>query len=58
MNSRLNNVEESISDLEDRLRKNTRSEQQTERPMWGYRNQIGDIWDNLKYTYYGVPIMA
>ena len=57
MNCRLNNAEERISDLEDRMMEITKSEQQTERQMKKKKqtkkpqSNIQDLWDNIKHTY-------
>ena len=50
MKSRMNNVEEQISDLEDRIVETTQSEQQTEKQMEKkkYESNIRDLWDNVK----------
>ena len=49
MNNRLNNAEEWIRALEDRIMEITRSEQQTDK--WGEKNEsnMQDLWDNVKH---------
>ena len=48
MNTRMNNSEEQISDLEDRIMEITQSRQQTESQMKKYESNIRDLWDNIK----------
>ena len=49
MNSRMNNAEERISDLEDRLMEITQSKQKTESQMKKKNeSNIRDLWDNIK----------
>ena len=49
INSKLNNVEERISDLEDGIIETTQSEQQTERQMKKKKeSNIRDLWYNIK----------
>ena len=48
MNSRLNNAEEQISYLEDRIMEITQSEQQTERQRKKNESNIQDLWGNIK----------
>ena len=46
--SRMNNAEERISDLEDRIMEITQSGQQTENQMKKHESNIRDLWDNIK----------
>ena len=46
----MNNAEEGISDLEDRIMEITQSEQQTESQMKKNESNIRDLWDNIKQT--------
>ena len=48
LKSRMNNAEELISDLEDRIREFTQSGQQTENQMKKHENSIRDLWDSIK----------
>ena len=48
LNSRKNNAEEVINDLEDRLIEITQSSQPTENQMKKSKTTI--IWDNIKWT--------
>ena len=48
MKSRMNNTEEQISDLEDRIKKIIQSGQQTENQMKKHEKSIRDLWDNIK----------
>ena len=48
MNSRMNDAEERISDLEDRLMEITQSKQQTKKQMKSNESSIRDLWDNIK----------
>ena len=48
MNSRMNNAEERISDLEDMIMEITQSEQQIESQMIKQENNIRDLWGNIK----------
>ena len=50
MNSRMNNAEERINDLEDRIMKIIQLEQQTETQMKKKRKNIRDLWDNIKHA--------
>ena len=45
---RMNNAEELISDMEDRIMEITQSEQQTENQMKKHESNIRDLWDNIK----------
>ena len=45
MKSRLTDIEECISDLEDRIREIIQSEQQTERQMENKKESNIEIWD-------------
>ena len=47
LKSRMNNAEELISDLEDRIMEIIQSEQQTENQIKNESN-IKDLWDNIK----------
>ena len=49
MNSRMNNAEEQISDLEDRIMEITQSEQQTESETRKNDSNIRDIWEGLPW---------
>ena len=44
----MNNAEEQISDLEDRIMEITQSGQQTENQMKKHESNIRDLWDNIK----------
>ena len=44
----MNNTEEQISDLEDRIMEITQSGQQTENQMKKHESNIRDLWDNVK----------
>ena len=46
--SRMNNAEEQISDLEDRIMEITQSGQQTENQMKNHESNVRDSWDNTK----------
>ena len=48
LKSRMNNAEEQISDLEDRIREITQSGQQTENQVKKHKSNIRDLWDNMK----------
>ena len=50
LKSRMNNAEELISDLEDRIMEIIQSEQQTESQMKTHKSNIKDICDNIKQT--------
>ena len=51
MNSRMNNAEEQISNLEDRTMEITQSRQQTESQMKKKNeSNIRELWDNIKLT--------
>ena len=50
MSSKLNETEECISDLEDRIMEIIQSAQQTERRMKKNESNIWDVWDNIKCT--------
>ena len=47
-NNRVNNAEEWISDLEDRIMEFTQSGQQTENQIKNYESNIKDLLDNIK----------
>ena len=44
----MNNAEEWISDLEDRIMEITQSGQQTENQMKKQESNVRDLWDNVK----------
>ena len=44
----MNNAEERISDVEQRIMEITQSGQQTENQMKKHVNNIRDLWDNIK----------
>ena len=44
----MNNTEEQISDMEDRIMEITQSGQQTENQMKKHESNIRDLWDNIK----------
>ena len=44
----MNNAEERISDMEDKIMEITQSEQQTENQMKKHESNIRDLWDNIK----------
>ena len=46
----MNNTEERISDLEDRIIEITQSGQKTENQMKKLASNIRDLWDNLKWA--------
>jgi len=48
LKSRINNAEEQISDLEDRIMEITQSRQQAENKMKKHESSIRDLWDNIK----------
>ena len=48
LKSRMNNAEEWISDLEDRIMEITQLGQKTENQMKKHGNNIRDLWDNIK----------
>ena len=43
----MNNAEEQISDMEDRIMEITQSGQQTENQMKKHESNIRDLWDNI-----------
>ena len=49
LNSRMNNAEERISDLEDRIMAITQSGQQTENQMKKCESNMRDLWNNIKH---------
>ena len=50
-NNRMNNTEERISELEDRIMEITQSEQQTEsQKKKKNESKIRDLWDNIKHA--------
>ena len=44
----MNNAEERISDVEQRIMEITQSGQQTENQVKKHESNIGDLWDNIK----------
>ena len=48
--SRMNNEEERLSKLEDRIMDIIQSGQQTEIQMKNHENNIRDLWDNIKWA--------
>ena len=50
MNSRLSDTEECTSDLEDRIKKIARSEQQKEKQIKENESSLRDLWDYVKHT--------
>ena len=44
--TRMNNAEERISDMEDRIMEITQTGQQTENQMKNHKSNIRDLWDN------------
>ena len=46
--TRMNNAEECISDVEDRIMEITQSGQQTENWIKNVGSNISDLWDNIK----------
>ena len=50
LNSRMNNAEEQINDLEDRIMEITQSGQQTENQKKKHESNIRDLWDNIKWV--------
>ena len=46
--SKMNNAEEWIRDLEDRIMEITQSVHQVENEMKIHESNIGDLWDNIK----------
>ena len=48
--TRMNNAEEQISDVEDRIMEITQSCQQTESLMEKHENNIRYLWDNIKWA--------
>ena len=48
LKSRMNNAEEQISDMEDKIMEITQSGQQTE--MKKHESNISDLWDNIKWA--------
>ena len=54
----MNNAEEQISDMEDRLMEITQSGQQTENQMKKHEGSVRDLWDNIKWAHLhiiGIP---
>ena len=55
----MNNTEEQISDVEDRITEITQSGQQTENQMRKHESNIRDLWDNIKQAnlhIIGIPV--
>ena len=50
MNSRLSDIEEHISDLENRVMETTQSEKQKEKQILKNENSLWDLWRNIKCT--------
>ena len=50
INSRINEAEEQISELEDRLVEITAAEQNKEKRMKRNEDSLRDLWDNIKCT--------
>ena len=50
LKSRINDAEELISDLEDRIIEITQSGQQTENQMKNHESNIRDVWDKIKWA--------
>ena len=50
INSRLNEAEERISELEDRMVETTAVEQNEEERMKRNKDSLRDLWDNIKHT--------
>jgi len=48
--TRMNNAEEQISDVEDRIMEITQTGQQTENQMKKHESNIRYLWDNIKQT--------
>ena len=48
--TRMNNAEERISDVEDRIMEIIQSGQQIENQMKKHKSNIRDLWDNIKQT--------
>ena len=53
LKSRMNNAEEQITDLEDKIMEITQSGQQRENQMKKYEHNIRDLWNNIQW-----PIFA
>ena len=55
----MNNAEEQISNLEDRIMEITHSGQQTEDQMKKHESNVRDLWDNIKWAnlhIIGIPV--
>ena len=50
MNSLLNDTEECISDMKDKMMEVTQSEQQRERQMKKNKSNTLDLWNNIKHA--------
>ena len=48
--TRMNNAEQLISDMEDRIMEITQTGQQTENQMKKQESNIRDLWDNMKWA--------
>ena len=48
--TRMNNAENQISDVEDRIMEITQSGQQTENQIKKQESNIRDLWDNIKWA--------
>ena len=46
----MNNAEERISDMEDRIMEITQTGQQTENQMKKHESNVRDLWDNIKWA--------
>ena len=50
LNSKITEVEEQTSDLEDRMVETTAAEENIEKIMIKNEDNLRDLWDNIKYT--------
>ena len=50
LNSKITEVEEQTSDLEDRMVETTAAEENIEKLMIKHEDNLRDLWDNIKYT--------
>ena len=48
----MNNTEEGISDVADRIKEVTQSGQQTEKQMKKHESNVRDLWDKIKCPIY------
>ena len=46
----MNNAEEQISDVKDKIMEITQSGQQTENQMKKHENNVRDLWENIKWA--------